>query len=217
MPDAVCVTGGVSEFEAVALRQRQHRRQRFDGLAAFQTGSGEIFQRLRRFRGVIFGLCAHFLGSSTQRFHFFGRRARDGFNRRQLRLKICRAADGLAEKILDFSRDKSDAKRCTKGDDRAFQAVKRADVALGAVSEAVGVFACLIGGFREIAQTARPFFRVEAIPLGAQPRGFISELVGVMPGGAQGFDDRVDTVKAADTRGNEEFGVEACIGWHGRT
>ena len=220
-PHAGCglrdVTGGVSEFEAVALRQRQHRRQRFDGFAALQTGAGEIFQRLRRFRGVVFGLRAHLLGGGTQCFHFLGRRARDGFNRRQLRLKICRATDGLAKEILDFARDKGDAKRCTKGDNRTFQAVKRADVALGAVSEAVSVFACLIGGFREIAQTARAFFRVKAVPLGAQPRGFIGELVGVVPGGAQGFDDRVDTVKPADTRGNEEFGVEACIGWHSRT
>ena len=220
-PHAGCglrdVAGGVSEFEAVALRQRQHRRQRFDGFAALQTGAGEIFQRLRRFRGVIFGLCAHFLGSSTQRFHFLGRRARDGFNRRQLRLKICRATDGLAKEILDFARDKGDAKRRAEGDDRAFQAVKCADIALGAVSKVVGIFACLVGSFREVAQTARAFFRVKAVPLGAQPRGFIGELVGVVPGGAQGFDDRVDTVKPADTRGNEEFGVEACIGWHSRT
>src|SRR5690242_21292019 len=39
--------------------------------------------------------------------------------------------------------------------------------------------------------------------LGAQPRGFIGELVGVVPGGAQGFDDRVDTVKPTDTRGKD--------------
>ena len=142
------VAGGVSEFEAVTLCQRQHRRQRFDGFAAFQAGAGEIFQRLRCFRSVIFSLCAHLLGGGAQRFHFLGRRARDGLYGRELRLKICRATDRLVEKILDFPRDKGDAERRAEGDDRAFQAVKRANVALG-------IFACLVGRFREVAQTAR--------------------------------------------------------------